>query len=539
MVCALGALLFTHCSEDEEVSTGKLTVSVADAENPNAGIQGALITLSNGITGTTGSDGICLFNELEPGNYDIMVSASGYRSDRQSGIAIYAGTSSATHFGLVKAPVDVTISPLSLNFGPANDMLTFTIKNNSSSTLQYNISGYNSTYLTVSPASAQIAAKGQQTVSVTVNRAYVTSNISTQLLVNIGNDSYPVSININTQDVDSKMQVSPSTLDFGTAYKELQFNIKNVGTAGNLSWSIDQPTAAGIKVTPTTGTTAMGKSSVVTVSLDRTQLTEDLQSFLTIRCEGASTSVVLTATAGGSTGGDEEEGGDNDDDVTGGQYVYFQFENDMTSRLDQVFTAVGKGSSFVSSFNGGKALKIPAGDNYLMSIPDPLIDQRSMSISFWAKDLYDGHVFHVVKSNNANAFCLTMKDGSLKFIATSYTLGYQYASAPSFTHNSLSGWHMITITSDFNATTYAQVTTKLYVDGAYVDQVTEYDNPFSEGEGMSDQKNYGAGIKFIMGGSITQAPATSLTIDNLRVYKTRKLTDEEIQRIYNYESLAH
>ena len=102
-------------------------------------------------------------------------------------------------------------------------------------------------------------------------------------------------------------------------------------------------------------------------------------------------------------------------------------------------------------------------------------------------------------------------------------------------HGSLNGWHMITLTSDFNSTTYGTVTTKLYVDGVFVDVVTENNNPFSESEGMSDQKNYNTGIKFVMGSSIKQANPTTITIDNLRVYKYRTITADEVKQIFEFE----
>ena len=219
--------------------------------------------------------------------------------------------------------------------------------------------------------------------------------------------------------------------------------------------------------------------------------------------------------------------------VNNALYAYFTFNGNATDVTRTGIQSTVSGTTFTDSYNGSGALKIPASGS--LSVPEGLIDQRRMSISFWVKDLYDGHVFRVVKSNNDNAFTLTMQDGALKFIATSYHLNYQYSNCSAFMHGSLNGWHMITLTSDFNTTTYATVTTKLYVDGVFVDVVTEDNNPFSESEGTSDQKNYNAGIKFVMGSSIKQANPTTITIDNLRVYKYRAITAEEVKQIYEFE----
>ena len=164
-----------------------------------------------------------------------------------------------------------------------------------------------------------------------------------------------------------------------------------------------------------------------------------------------------------------------------------------------------------------------------------------MSLSFWTKDLYDGHVFHAIRTeDNGPAFTLSVVDGQLKFVVTRYNFGWQFSSCNSFTHNALNGWHMITIVSDFNQTTLSTITTRLYIDGVFVDLITEGDNVYGESEGGCGQKNYRACSKFIIGGALNanygpKLNASRLTIDNLRFYKYRCLTDDEVKSIYNIE----
>ena len=533
MTFLLGIILISSCSKDEDVMTGTISGIVSDYAYANTPVAGASITLNGkGITKTTGSDGRFEFTDIEPGTYTIVASANGYKSTTKQ-VTVYAGKVINCDFQLSKAASDVEVFPLTLAFGTDTDQLTFTITNSNSSPLQYSISGYPSC-LSVSPASATVAAKGTQTVTVRVNRDLVDKDIYTSLLVNVGSDSYAVSVTIGHNATQEKLSVSETLLDFGQQYSELQFTLKNTGTSGDIAWSIDNPDVACLSVSPSMGTLAMGKEARVTVRLDRTKMKEDILTFLTINAAGGSTSVLVEATMNGSGGEDENGGGTGGNNVVlNGLYTYFTFNGETKDQTDTGLTATTKGTSFVNSYDGSKALKVSGSG--LLSISDGLIDQRNMSISFWVKDLYDGHVFHVVKSNNDNAFTLTMQDGALKFIATSYQLNYQYSNSTAFMHGSLNGWHMITLTSDFNTTTYATVTTKLYVDGVFVDVVTEYDNPYSEGEGMSDQKNYNAGIKFVMGGSIKQANSTTITIDNLRVYKYRAITADEVKQIFEFE----
>ena len=98
---------------------------------------------------------------------------------------------------------------------------------------------------------------------------------------------------------------------------------------------------------------------------------------------------------------------------------------------------------------------------------------------------------------------------------------------------------MITLVSDFNQTTYSKITTRLYLDGILTDTVTEDDNPFSEKETGAD-KNYDACIKFILGGELNESyvptlAATKLVVDNIRFYRSRMLTTEEVKAIYDAE----
>ena len=134
-------------------------------------------------------------------------------------------------------------------------------------------------------------------------------------------------------------------------------------------------------------------------------------------------------------------------------------------------------------------------------------------------------------------FTFTMSQGSLKFVTTRYYNEYQYSNKPTFTHPTITDgkWHHIALVSDFNVTENSKTTTLLYVDGVFVDTVTEDVNPFEEG--TPSQASYGTGIKFIMGGNVTierkTVNGTNMSIDNFRVYNTRCLSANEIKQIYD------
>ena len=165
ILCMTALLCLSNCAKDEEVMTGTIAGLVSDMTNANTAIAGATVTLSpTGLSKTTGSDGRYEFTEIEPGTYTVSIKADNYQEDSKS-VSVYAGQTATADFQLSPERTDVEISPLTLNFGPSNDQLSFTIKNKGNSPLQYSISGYPA-YLTVSPTSAQVGAKGTQTVMV-------------------------------------------------------------------------------------------------------------------------------------------------------------------------------------------------------------------------------------------------------------------------------------------------------------------------------------------------------------------------------------
>ena len=231
LIFSLMLLLLGSCTKDEVLMTASISGYVTDYVNANAPIAGATVTINTkGITKTTGSDGRYEFTDVEPGTYTLQVTANGYQATTKQ-TTVYAGEVTNLDFQLSPAGQNVEVTPQMLSFGPQSKSLNFSIKNKGNASLQYSITNYPS-YITVSPASGSVSAKGTQTVTVNVNRDALTGDATCQLLVNIGNDSYPVNISINSQEVTQKLTVTPALLDFGTAYNELQFTVKNIGTAG-------------------------------------------------------------------------------------------------------------------------------------------------------------------------------------------------------------------------------------------------------------------------------------------------------------------
>lgn len=511
----ISMLCFYSCAKDEVELTASISGYVTDYASANTPIAGASVTInSKGLTKTTGSDGRYKFRDVESGTYTIQVTADGYQTTTKQ-TTVYAGEDINLDFQLTPASQNVEVTPQMLSFGPQNDKLSFTIKNKGTQSMQYSITDYPS-YITVSPSSGQVAAMGTQTVSVNVDRDALTEDVACQLIVNIGNDSYPINISVNSQEVSQKMSVTPSLLDFGTNYSELQFTIKNIGTAGDLSWNISTPTKSYVSVVPSTGVTSMGKSTQVTVKVDRDKMTEDLQSFIIVNIPGGSASVQIVGKKDSSDGGDDETG-DGEIVVKSNLLAYYTFDegNMFDSYENQMHGQLYNEPTFIDDTPSGKgkALFLNSTKDQYANIPyKPFAGRTAFTINLWIKDFGNGYIY---SSKNVNGgyvapSLFASENGIFQFRVSS--LSYDNSVNYTYKYSMMQDgkWHMLTVVAK------SDKMVDLYVDGLKVDT----------GGYTVVMHADGTGIRF--GG------ASSMKIDNVRFYGTN-LTSDEILEIYNSE----
>ena len=217
-------------------------------------------------------------------------------------------------------------------------------------------------------------------------------------------------------------------------------------------------------------------------------------------------------------------------DVTSGLYAYYTFEDNTKNVVEGGYNATAVNApSYVESMNGTKAIKFSTMDNSYITVPEPMIDGGTFTVSFWVKGLSDGHIFHVTeKGNEYGLFSLCVNDGCLTHYPNAY---YQSSSVP-FSHPTISNseWVMITLTSSL-IKNQNRTKVKLYINGEFVDTL----EPNAGYYPCIDD-----GVKFIFGGAhsyrYVKFDSMNMTADNLRIYNTRALSDAEVEQIYKYES---
>lgn len=422
----------------------------------------------------------------------------------------------------------MSVEPEILDFGNDLQELPLTIKNAGTTSLNWTIADPTEPAITLSENSGSIPSQGTKVVKVFLNRSNGAVNINTTLVLSDGIKEQTVQIVSGTESQAGLMKIEPESLDFGKDLDEVSFTISNIGKS-ELNWNAGEIKESCLSVTPMEGKLAAGESQTVKVVLDRSNMEEEINTVLTISDENTQKNISITAQK------------DSSSLVIGqGLYAYYKFDGDFNDATENAINGFGNNSpSFVEGIGeSSQAVKFSLTDNSSFIVPKPITDSRTLTVSFWGKDFSDGNIFYLVSSHdNASMFTFTMSNGSLKFVTTRYNNYYNYDGETAFTHPTITDgkWHHIALVSDFNNIEYATTTTSLYVDGVLVDTVTAYANPFEEG--TPSQASYGTGIKFIMGGNVTigrkTINGTNMSIDNFRVYNTRCLTANEIQKIYD------
>lgn len=334
------------------------------------------------------------------------------------------------------------------------------------------------------------------------------------------------------------LNINDPNILFGTAKSDASIILRNIGVE-DIDWYIEEYQINWISsMTPLKGTLGAGASAALKMQIDRSKLSDNKERI----------AIVTVASNGGTADINVSVNGatnivDASNIVKNGLYAYYTFNDEAKNIVEggKNATAINNPAYTGDTQDGSKAIVLNSSKNSYLNIPEGLIDNKEFSISFWAKGITDGHIFHVetnlnTESGEKNAFNLLMKDGMLMFVVRNYYFWYQFNKCPSFAHGNISdnNWHMITLTSEYGVTKYGIINTKLYIDGELIDAISE--------EVLSAYNlEYGNGVRFVLGGNIQRQgtikiPAISnVIIDNLRIYNSRRLSESEINQIYKAE----
>ncbi|QIU93401.1 carboxypeptidase regulatory-like domain-containing protein [Bacteroides faecium] len=194
--------LFQNCAKDEIETTGIIYGIVNDSDNGEP-VQDAHIMLSPyGKAANTGSDGSYEFPDLEPGQYIIQISRTGYKTNTKR-ITVVAGEKASGDMMLKRGISAIRLSTASLNFGSQSTSKTFTIQNISTSgkSILWGVSKASSAnWLSVTPANGSTASAKESTIVVNIDRSRIKKDETTILLIDAEGESLSVEVSVSKNE---------------------------------------------------------------------------------------------------------------------------------------------------------------------------------------------------------------------------------------------------------------------------------------------------------------------------------------------------
>lgn len=524
LLCLVVCVIVSSCAKDEDNLNGTIAGLITDYTKANSPIAGATVTLSTkGLTKTTGSDGRFEFKGIEPGTYTLQVSANHYETTTKQ-VTVYAGQTANCDFQLSTGAVSVNISPVTLSFGNTTEQLSFTITNNSTGTLNYTISNIPN-FVQVSPSTGSVAARGRQAVTVTViNRASITTSRNGQLTVNVGSDSYTISVNVEPYQAEAvNVDINPQTLSFDKKTELLKFTM-----ASNYSKDLNYTITSNLDiltVSPDNGTLAAHGTAEIGVTVkERKNVTTSRNGSITISM-GGNTYVVNVSVA------KYEEDVTPPDPISTnrGLVAFYSFDdnnaNDMSG--NSYHGALSGGSFITDTPNGkGKAISLKAKE-YVSIGYNPLSGKTAQTVSMWIKDFNVGTLFKLQSDQNVYSPTFLISENMKLSCYYNYTKSSLYEANTTMTNYQEGKWTMVTLVVSKAGLNGNRDTGTLnfYVNGRRIDS--------------SEKLIATKGTSMTIGGLIMYGSQelywnSAMKVDNVRIHGVA-LSDEEVEAIYNAE----
>lgn len=289
-------LLFAGCSEDEVSTFGNVYGIVYDSETGDA-LRNAQVVLSPGNLSTvTGVDGHYEFKDLDAGQAKVQVSSNGYVTDSRQ-VTIVPGLAVQCDVSLKKEVKEarIKLSSTSLDFGSEQSSFSFSIQNvGNAGTVKWQIMDAPD-WMTVSPLKGETAVGKSSAVVVTLNRNLVKKDEAATIRVIADGESFPVDITAKA-GTNFSFSITPENLSFGSVETIRKMTLCNETYNGTLQWKIqDYSSVKWISsVHPSSGSLSKGESAEVTVTIDRSGITQKTSATIYVQAASKVIPVIVT-----------------------------------------------------------------------------------------------------------------------------------------------------------------------------------------------------------------------------------------------------
>lgn len=301
LLAVMVMLLTNSCVKEVENTFGSIQGIVTNAAT-NEPIQGVNVSLSpTGLSTVTGSDGRYEFSNLKEGNYTVQGVKTGFESNTKN-ITIVSGNVSSGDMVLTPELAEFRLNVEYLDFSTSFTQLYFKIINTSRSVpISWSITE-SMGWLTATPSSGSLNANEEVVVTVNIDRDQIEQNTTANLTVYAADRTVVLPVNVSVSGSGGpQLQLSETSLDFGTSANTLAFYVMNTGPVGtSLNWNCSNINVDWLMINPMSGNTDGGNSSAVQATIDRNKFNGMVSTSVTISGAGSSATVTISASTEGA-----------------------------------------------------------------------------------------------------------------------------------------------------------------------------------------------------------------------------------------------
>ena len=300
--------------KNDTVSPGSIYGTITDKSTgesvPNAGVE----LMPKGLKTVTGYDGTFQFTQIDPGDYNLFITKTGYQDLKSNTITVKAGETAKGDVQIEKMPTSIQIIDnggqeiSSIDFGEEEGVVskTFNIHNRGTESFSYSIIKSVDWIESITPATGTVPVNQNAPVILKIDRTKMVNGLNTTSIIVSSETVGGIEIKVKATKKKALSILDNSgteitELDFGSDANTTQkmFKIRNNGTQ-SLSYSISKTANWITSVNPTSGALNSGATSLISIMINRDLLSDgENSSVLSINItNGGSEELVVKATKG-------------------------------------------------------------------------------------------------------------------------------------------------------------------------------------------------------------------------------------------------
>lgn len=300
--------------KNDTVSPGSIYGTITDKSTgesvPNAGVE----LMPKGLKTVTGYDGTFQFTQIDPGDYNLFITKTGYQDLKSNTITVKAGETAKGDVQIEKMPTSIQIIDnggqeiSSIDFGEEEGVVskTFNIHNRGTESFSFSIIKSVDWIESITPATGTVPVNQNAPVILKIDRTKMVNGLNTTSIIVSSETVGGIEIVVKATKKKALSILDNSgteitELDFGSDANTTQkmFKVRNNGTQ-SLSYTISTTANWITSVNPTSGALNSGATSSISIMINRDLLSDgENSSVLSINItNGGSEELVVKATKG-------------------------------------------------------------------------------------------------------------------------------------------------------------------------------------------------------------------------------------------------